>query len=305
MLVAPLPSTLSLKHTHTRPAPFFQLTELAVIEALEALADPAAEGGEWIATFDLEEAGPALTLSRQGSPGVCGVECRTLAMAAGDALDAMDTDLAERLFAATADGSPAPDLGAWLCGAEGSGACVGKAPPLPPGRLAGPAFQPEAPEAAQARRMMAQMRAAGMGGELFDRSSIEETLAAVDAEEAEEEEEEGLGGMGGVGAGAGAAAPPPRTEGLGGILDDLPEGLAPPVVGGGKGATKRAAQARAAAKKAAAAAAAAAGGGGGGGASPSSGGVGAALGAARGWAAAAAAKARALAAGRAGARAEL
>jgi len=250
-----------------------------------------------MAAYDLVEVGPALTLARQPGPGVCGVECRTLAMAVSDALDAADTDLAERLYAATAGGSPAPDLSTWLCGGAdgGCGACDSKPPPLPPTRPPGPAFVPEAPDAAQARRMMAQMKAAGMGGELFDRASIEETLAAAD----EEEEAAGMSAAAAKQArnGKAAAADAPIIEGLGGALDEPAlDFVPPPGVGEGASAagdTKRAAQARVAAKKAA-------GGGGGGG-----GGGGSVATAARGWAAAAAAKARALAGRATGGRVEL
>ncbi len=296
-LPPPPPSRLILATPHS-----LQLTELAVIEALEALADPATEAGEWMAAYDLVEAGASLTLARQPAAGVCGEECRTLALAVADALDASDTDLAERLFAATAGGAPAPDLGAWLCGADGAGACVARPPPLPSTRPPGPPFVAETADAAQARRMMAQMKAAGMGGELFDRSSIEQTLAEVDAEEEAEEAADGAGGGGGGaggkagGGGQGPAAPAPLTEGLGGALDDLALDVAPPPHAG-KGGTKRAARARAAAKRAAAAAAAASTAGGGGAAQ---GAVADAVGAARGWVAAAAAKARALATGRVG-----
>jgi hypothetical protein len=257
-----------------------QLTELAVIEALEGLADPESEAGEWTAAFDLVEKGTALTLARQPSPGVCGVECRTLAMAVADVLDASDTDLAERLFAATAGrrGVAAPDVSAWLCGAEGSGACVAKPPPLPPTRPAGPAFQPEAPDAAQARRMMAQMRAAGLGGELYDRNSIEDTLAELDAEEEAAEQGKGEGKTTAKKEGAAPVRAPTSggggggVEGMGGVLDE------PPAV------------AAAALEKLSGKAAAGGGGGGRGG-----GGASAAVDAARGWAASAAARAKAMA----------
>ena len=75
------------------------LSEVAIMDALDRLVAPAREEGEWISTIDLVEDGTRLRVVAQGGPGKCGTECKTVAMAAADVLDSVDTDLAEALWA--------------------------------------------------------------------------------------------------------------------------------------------------------------------------------------------------------------
>ena len=149
--------------------PASPLTEVKIIDALEKLTDATTEEGEWMATIDLVEDGTKLTVVQHPTPGVCGAECKTVAMAASSVLDAVDTDLGELLW--RQPGATAAGVAAWLC-REATSACAKPPPPLPPTRPPGPPFEPEDEQAAQMRRTMASLKAAGMGGTLYDRASV-------------------------------------------------------------------------------------------------------------------------------------
>ena len=149
--------------------PASPLTEVKIIDALEKLTDASTEEGEWMATIDLVEDGTKLRVVQHPTPGVCGAECKTVAMAASSVLDAVDTDLGELLW--RQPGATPAGVAAWLC-REATSACAKPAPTLPPTRPAGPAFEPEDEQAAQMRRTMASLKAAGMGGTLYDRASV-------------------------------------------------------------------------------------------------------------------------------------
>lgn len=75
-----------------------QLDELAVIEILEHITNPAKDQGEWIAKVDLVESGDQLLVVEQTELGDCGVECKTAQRAAEEIVGDHDTDLAEELW---------------------------------------------------------------------------------------------------------------------------------------------------------------------------------------------------------------
>lgn len=75
-----------------------QLAEMAVIELMEHITNPAKDQGEWIAKIDLVESGDKLLLEEQNELGDCGVECKTVQRAAEEIVGDNDTDLAEELW---------------------------------------------------------------------------------------------------------------------------------------------------------------------------------------------------------------
>ena len=110
------------------------LSEVAIMDALDRLVAPAREEGEWISTIDLVEDGTRLRVVAQGGPGKCGAECKTVAMAAADVLDSVDTDLAEALWAGRLQGEAA--VVDWLC-RTATDACRAAPPPPAPHPPAG------------------------------------------------------------------------------------------------------------------------------------------------------------------------
>ena len=77
------------------------------------------------------ERGSKLAVVEQEVPGKCGTECRTVARACEGLLGDWDTDLAEALFAQSAEeGSSRVWLEQRLC-RELTGACKSAPPPLP------------------------------------------------------------------------------------------------------------------------------------------------------------------------------
>ena len=178
------------------------LTEAEILDAVESMADPDADAGEWLAHLDLEvvDGGKKLKLKNMGERGKCGTRCRTVAMAVADSLEGADTDLAERLWRGGREAGP-EEVAKWLC-KEATSACLGTPPPpLPAARAAALAkelsaepFAPESADDAQLRTMMASMKGSGMGGQMFDRNSVMKSLKEGDEDDDEEEEEEEKGG---------------------------------------------------------------------------------------------------------------
>ena len=65
---------------------------------VESLANPVKDQGEWIARLDIKHSGSKLLLEEQPEVGSCEETCRTVARAAEDILEYVDTDAAELLW---------------------------------------------------------------------------------------------------------------------------------------------------------------------------------------------------------------
>ena len=196
----PLPSQPPPSRFGRAPVPKGAPTEAEILDAVEGMADPSADAGEWLTHFDLEvKRNSKLKLKDMGTRGKCGERCRTVAMAVADSLEGTDTDLAERLWRGGVEASP-DEVARWLC-REATGVCSSSSapPPLPAARAAALGrdltknpFEPESAEDAQLRQMMASMKQQGMGGQMFDRQSVLKSLKEdEDDDDDEGEEEEG------------------------------------------------------------------------------------------------------------------
>lgn len=75
-----------------------QLSEIRILEIVEAMSNPAKDEGEWIAKTDLKESGSKLKLVEHEQRGKCESECKTIQRAVEDILEEFDTDIAEKLW---------------------------------------------------------------------------------------------------------------------------------------------------------------------------------------------------------------
>lgn len=206
-----------------------------MIEKLERICAPLDDAGEWATRVDFVESGTKLKVVDTGKPSRCNKECATAARACEQAADALDlSDVSEALYASKS----LKGLVAEACGEEGDGegkACSAPAPALPKDRPAGPKHEPMSERDASVAKMMRQLKASGMGGQMFDREQLMKSKKMMkklggaaggvgggaeedddeedeegDGEDGEWETEGGGGGGGSVGApsalGAGAAA---------------------------------------------------------------------------------------------------
>ncbi|KAK9833297.1 hypothetical protein WJX81_004369 [Elliptochloris bilobata] len=145
-----------------------KLSEATIQDMVERMADPAKDEGEWVAKIDLVEDGSRLRLKEMPQVGKCGAECKTVQRVASELLQDHDTDMAEHLFQAK---QTRAQFSNWLC-YEASAACAAKPPLLPAGRAPGPAFEVLDPKEAELEKMLAGMKDAGLGGQVYDRESI-------------------------------------------------------------------------------------------------------------------------------------
>jgi hypothetical protein len=206
-----------------------QLEEADIIEKLERICSPTDDAGEWATRVDFVESsgGRVLKVVDTGSSSRCNAECSTAARACerafGDSADL--SDVSEQLYLQRRTASSIADE---VCGEEGDGegkACSAPAPALPKDRPAGPRHEPMSERDASVAKMMRQLKASGMGGQMFDREALMKNKKALkglagggdDEDEEEEEEEEWEteggggagapgGGLGGSGSAVGAAA---------------------------------------------------------------------------------------------------
>jgi hypothetical protein len=110
--------------------------------------------GEWLHAFDMQEnqAERTITLKKMNVPGVCGVECKTAALACTEALGVFDSPLAEALFK---NSMSSKELELEACGAPGhegwasslAGSCSKPTPLTPQNRQPLGAFEPKPKEA--------------------------------------------------------------------------------------------------------------------------------------------------------------
>jgi len=207
-----------------------QLEEADIIEKLERICAPLEDAGEWATRVDFVEAGGGarLKVTDTGKPSRCNSECATAARACERAVESLDlSDVSEALYR----GRPVAEVAAEACGAEGDGAgraCSVAAPPVARGRKAGPKHEPMGERELSVAKMMRQLKASGMGGQMYDRESLMKNKKMMkrmaaggaggggdeddDEDDEDEDEGEGGGGFGGGGgggrdAGAPSAAP--------------------------------------------------------------------------------------------------
>ncbi|BDA49948.1 hypothetical protein COCOBI_15-0760 [Coccomyxa sp. Obi] len=149
-----------------------KLEELVILELVERMGNPAKDEGNWIATIDLVEDGKKLKLVEHEQMGKCTEACKTIQRAVEEILSDHDTDMAEKLWQ---DKMSRAQFSNWLC-YELTKACASKPPPLPKDRKPVPAFQVIDPQEAQMQKMMASMKEMGMGGQMYDRASVEKMV---------------------------------------------------------------------------------------------------------------------------------
>eukprot|EP00210_Caulerpa_lentillifera_P006643 g6346.t1 len=140
---------------------------------LEKVCDPETEEGEWIGTFDLVESGSELKLVEQETIGFCESECRTIARACSDLIEEFDYSLSEALYANDVHEAK---LIQRFC-FKVSDVCAKPTPPLPENRPEGPPFIPMTEDDYKMKKMMEQMKAMGLGGQVFDQDSAREFIA--------------------------------------------------------------------------------------------------------------------------------
>lgn len=148
-----------------------------LITHVESMCDPDTDAGEWINRIDLREKGPWLLLMDMKQIGECGVECRTVAKACEEVMGDRDTDLAEHIVATSPSFS---DLSAWLCSGK-DGVCEYDVPEMPKDRPTGPAFKALTAEELQLRDTTRTMKQQGLSGQVFDRDTLQEQLAKLEA----------------------------------------------------------------------------------------------------------------------------
>lgn len=148
--------------------PSKKVDELAVIEAMEKLAVPWQAEGEWMARLHLEQQGSKLVLKEMPETGNCDEVCRTVEVAAEAIVGEHDTDMGETLYTGRRNRA---QFNNWLC-YELTGICSEKPGPVPKGRRPSPAFKPRKADEPNMDKMMADMQAAGLKGQMFSRDEL-------------------------------------------------------------------------------------------------------------------------------------
>merc|ERR1712060_267297 len=69
-------------------------TEDEILTLITSLADCETVDGEWLHAYDLVESDSSLSIKRMPVAGVCGVECKTMALACSKVLNEVDAELA-------------------------------------------------------------------------------------------------------------------------------------------------------------------------------------------------------------------
>jgi hypothetical protein len=145
-----------------------RVEESAIIDFLENMCNVAKPDGSWISHYDIVEEGDRLKLTDTGKPSKCNSECATIARACSDVTESMDlSDLSEALFS----GKSRSSLTQTAC-YDMTDACTAKPPPVPLDRAPGPPHVPMSADEAEREAMMARMKAAGLGGKMYNRDDI-------------------------------------------------------------------------------------------------------------------------------------
>jgi len=124
-----------------------KLTEEMILSNISALCNDETPDGEWLHAYDMIEDGRMIILKKMGYSGVCGVECKTVALACQQALNDIDSDLAADLYSQR---DPKESQAA-LCASS----CSKPPPPTPEDRIEGPSFEakPKEPSAEELAAM--------------------------------------------------------------------------------------------------------------------------------------------------------
>ncbi|KAI8476629.1 MAG: hypothetical protein J3K34DRAFT_243017 [Monoraphidium minutum] len=173
--------TVKMMREEVKGKPGKHLEEGELMERLEKLCNPRGSEGDWMRRLDMVEEGGAIKLEDMGQIGKPTTETSTIARACAMVSDEVDlADLSEALFL----GKTRAQLTQMAC-YDMTNACKKKPPPLPEDRKDGPEFEAMDPEDAKKEQLMAKLKEAGLGGQMYDRESLGQMG--------------GMGGMGGMG----------------------------------------------------------------------------------------------------------
>jgi hypothetical protein len=162
------------------------LTEVAVLDVMEALCNPREKAGRWTRSVDLVERRRRLVMRAQDGVQECKVECATVALACEAVVEAVGvTELAEAAFKlaneAAAAGKPfsKKSFSAWMCAPGGPArVCDRKAPDVPASRPKGPPFLAKEGKDLEIEDMMANMKVPGM--KMYQRDELKEMYSDDD-----------------------------------------------------------------------------------------------------------------------------
>jgi hypothetical protein len=132
-------------------------TEIAALDAVEAVCTPDSPHGKWTRSIDLVETRGRLRVVPMSGVQRCGVECATVALACERILDgAGGVELGEKVF--YGDGHEEKVV-EWLCGeGRAAGVCERKAGRIWKGRQDGPAFVPLGETELKGEQLMDNMK---------------------------------------------------------------------------------------------------------------------------------------------------
>jgi len=147
--------------------------EEPILEMLEEICDPDTELGEWLTKVDVTGETGVLVLDIMNEYSECkGTECKALTKVCEDVKTQIgDAEIAEKVYRGHYMTSPEAFSQA-MCG-KVSKFCPSK--PLPGKRVDEP-FDGTDQEAIKAKRMQKNLKAMGMGTQMYDRESMEEEL---------------------------------------------------------------------------------------------------------------------------------
>lgn len=168
-------ATRKVKAMRGELKPGQRVDESAIIENLELACNPAKPDGAWITHYDMVEDGDRIKLVDTQQASKCNTECATIARACSQVTDSLDlSDLSEALYS----GKSRSALTQLAC-YEMSNACRVKPPPVPKDRAPGPAHTPMSAGEAEREAMMARMKAAGLGGQMYNREDLMQQMQGL------------------------------------------------------------------------------------------------------------------------------
>ena len=152
-----------------------KLGEEPILELLEDICEPESDNGEWINKVDVVGSRGVLRLKRKSQPGKCGKECKAVVQVCEDTrLQAGESDIAEKLFRGhyTSSGK---EFAAALCN-KMTDACKRPTKELKKKRADEP-FQAVDSKDWEAKKLQKKMKSMGMGGQIYDRDSIQQMVS--------------------------------------------------------------------------------------------------------------------------------
>ncbi|WIA20894.1 hypothetical protein OEZ85_005239 [Tetradesmus obliquus] len=168
-------ATRKVKAMRGELKPGQRVDESAIIESLELACNPAKPDGAWITHYDMVEDGDRIKLVDTQQASKCNTECATIARACSQVTDSLDlSDLSEALYS----GKSRSALTQLAC-YEMSNVCRVKPPTVPKDRAPGPAHTPMSADEAEREAMMARMKAAGLGGQMYNREDLMQQMQGL------------------------------------------------------------------------------------------------------------------------------